>query len=189
MPVNYENGKIYQIKCLETGKIYVGCTTKVILSARLAEHTCMFRQYVNNPTKKYCSSFDVLEKNNYVIELIENVPCKSRNELMTYERHFIQSIPCVNREGKSNYKPKGCPRGYNRDDYVPYNELTEGMTSLYAKNKPYILKWRETHLEKQREYDREYQYKAYHMKQGHDKTYLDNHAFQKEARKFRNISI
>jgi hypothetical protein len=180
MPVNYDNGKVYQIKCLETEKIYVGCTTKVILSARLAEHTCMYRQYLKNQFK-YCSSFEVLEKNNYVIELLEDVPCKSRNELITRERHFIQSLECVNREGKRNYKPKGCPKGYRREDYV------QGTSSLYTKNKDHILKWRETHMEKSREINRICAYKAYHIKQGHDQAYFDNQAFQKEARKFRKI--
>lgn len=182
MPVNYENGKVYQIKCLETGKIYVGCTTKVILSARLAEHSCMYRQYLKKPSIYY-SAFDVLEKNNYVIELLENVPCKSRNELITRERHFIQSIECVNREGQKNYKPKGCPKGYRREDYEPEK------SSLYAKNKTHIFRWRETHKEKHLEYDRNYKYKAYHIKQGHDQAYLDNQIFQKECTKFRNIRI
>lgn len=180
MPVNYDNGKVYQIKCLETGKIYVGCTTKVILSARLAEHTCMYRQYLKNQFK-YCSSFDVLEKNNYVIELLEDVPCKSRNELITRERHFIQSLECVNREGKRNYKPKGCPKGYRREDYEPEKSI------LYAKNKVHIYRWRETNHEKHLEYDRDYKYKTYHLMKGHDQAYFDNQAFQKEARKFRKI--
>ncbi len=63
------------------------------------------------------------------------------------------------------------------------------MPLCYAKNKVHILKWRENNLDRSREIDREYKYRTYHIKQGHDAVYMDNHIFQKECRKFRNIRI
>jgi hypothetical protein len=143
MPVNYENGKVYQIKCLETGKVYIGCTTKVILSARLAEHASMYRQYKKN-NSNYVSSYEILEKNNYVIELIEHVPCKSRNELNTRERHFIQTIECVNRNGKYVYIPdpetelRKQVQQLNRDIYVRnYYQNWEEQEKDKCKLEPY----------------------------------------------------
>ena len=63
------------------------------------------------------------------------------------------------------------------------------MPLCYAKNKVHILKWKENNLDRSREIDRDYKYKAYHIMKGHDKDFLDNHVFQKECRKFRNIRI
>jgi hypothetical protein len=61
------------------------------------------------------------------------------------------------------------------------------MPLCYAKNKVHILKWKENNLDRSREIDREYKYKAYHIMKGHDSDYMSNHIFQKECRKFRNI--
>lgn len=57
------------------------------------------------------------------------------------------------------------------------------MTVSYEKNKKNIFRWRENNREQYQEIDREYKYKAYHFKKDHP----EEHAFQKEARKFRNI--
>ena len=63
------------------------------------------------------------------------------------------------------------------------------MPLSYEKNKVHILKWKENNLDKSREIDRLCKYRTYHLKQGHNQEYLENHIYQKECRKFRKISI
>ena len=80
--VNYKNGKIYKLVC-ETGLIYIGSTTQN-LKDRLRDH-----KKKGNGCK--CKAFI-----NPKIELIENVECETKTELLTRERYYIESIECVN---------------------------------------------------------------------------------------------
>jgi len=43
--VKYENSKIYKIVCNNTGMIYVGATTKKLLSQRLTAHVADYRSF------------------------------------------------------------------------------------------------------------------------------------------------
>ena len=53
--INYERGKIYKLVCNKTGKVYIGHTTKQLLSERLAEHRYQYTQYnKGNHNKKNC---------------------------------------------------------------------------------------------------------------------------------------
>jgi len=93
--MDYKNGKIYRIVCNETGLCYVGSTTQT-LTKRLSRHKLNFRQYLNEKYH-YVSSFDILEKNNYDIVLIEEYPCENKNQLHKRERHYIETMDCVNK--------------------------------------------------------------------------------------------
>ena len=46
--------------------------------------------------KSYISSFQVLENNNYDIILIESYPCETKDQLYSRERHYIETLDCVN---------------------------------------------------------------------------------------------
>ena len=62
---NYQNCKIYEIVCMTTGMRYIGSTTEVYLSRRLATHVrdCKIR-------KTPCSSVKIIEGGNYKINLL-----------------------------------------------------------------------------------------------------------------------
>ena len=92
----YTRGKIYKIVCNITGKQYIGSTCKRLLSERLANHKADFKMYKKN-SRRYRTSFDILEENDYYIELIELVPCSSKDELLIRERFHIQNNKCVNK--------------------------------------------------------------------------------------------
>ena len=93
---NYENGKIYKIVCSETGLIYIGSTAQKYLSTRLGEHWKTHKSYVNGKSH-YVSSFEVLEGGNFDIILLENYYCKDKYELIAKERHYKETIKCVNK--------------------------------------------------------------------------------------------
>ena len=87
---DYKNSKIYKIVCNTTGKIYIGSTT-VLLCKRLAGHVNAYRK------GKYTSSKEILDGGNYSIVLIENMECDTKEQLLQKERHYIESIECVNK--------------------------------------------------------------------------------------------
>ena len=93
---NYHDGKIYAIRCLTTGKQYIGSTTAKTLAKRLAEHKCAHTRHIKNLANK-TASFEIIEQGNYRMELIELCPCNSKDELHAREGHFIRTIDCANK--------------------------------------------------------------------------------------------
>jgi len=93
----YQQGKIYKISCKKTGKAYIGSTTKMTLSERLQGHVKDYALHSHGWQVAYLTSFQVLEKNEYEIELLENYPCHSREELHSREKFYIRSNECVNK--------------------------------------------------------------------------------------------
>lgn len=87
---DYSKGKIYKLECLNTGKLYVGHTTKQYLSQRLQSHLSQMKQW-RKGKHHYCTSFKILEGGNYQITLIESYPCKSEDELKARERYWIET--------------------------------------------------------------------------------------------------
>jgi hypothetical protein len=162
---NYANGKIYKIVCNETGEQYIGSTTQT-LGRRLSVHIC----YAKKNGTRQCRSKDIIDRGKYDIVLIEDYPCDTREQLLSRERHFIETLPCVN---------KIVPTRTQAEYYQTHrSQLREASKKYYAENpdkamerKEYYKKWcdlnadkvRETHqkwrdlnadkvLEKQRDY-------------------------------------
>lgn len=92
--LDYQNAKIYKIVCNVTGLVYIGSTCRT-LEQRLNNHTNSYNCYEVG-IKKYCSSYKVLENGDFEILLLENYPCNNRTELLLRERHFTDTITCVN---------------------------------------------------------------------------------------------
>lgn len=92
----YQRGKIYKIVCNQTNKCYIGSTCEPSLARRLSGHKLKYNIYLKTNTY-YTTSFEILQNNNYDIVLIENYPCNSKNELHARERHWIETLECVNK--------------------------------------------------------------------------------------------
>jgi len=80
--VNYQKGKIYKIVCNYSKKIYIGSTCSS-LSKRLSGHL----------SKENCTCKDFISPQ---IFLIEDYPCERKEQLTMRERHYIESLDCVN---------------------------------------------------------------------------------------------
>jgi hypothetical protein len=160
--INYQNGKIYSIRSYQTELIYIGSTTRP-LSQRLGEHRI---QYKKNSAM---SSKEILKYPDYYIELIENFPCNSKEELEKREGYFIkQNINiCVN-----CYIAGRTPKEYNIDNKEQYNE--------------YQKQYHENNKEQKKEYDKQrYLNNAQQLKE-HQKQYrLNNKEKIKEQKKQR----
>ena len=86
----YANGKIYRIVSNVSNKQYIGSTIEN-LSKRIYAH----KHPSNKTSSKVIFQEDGIE--NCKIILIENYPCLSRDQLLMRERHFIESMDCVNK--------------------------------------------------------------------------------------------
>ncbi len=76
------DGKIYSIVCKTTGKHYVGSTCST-LQKRLKRHEYDYH-------KKTCTSWQVLENNNYEIILLEENKFETKKDLLKREGYYIE---------------------------------------------------------------------------------------------------
>lgn len=93
---DYSKGRIYTIRCRSNDKlIYVGSTTQS-LSVRFAGHKkdkkITLYRYINNPENNTTWV-------DWYIELYENCPCNSKEELTKRENEVIRDIATINKQG------------------------------------------------------------------------------------------
>ena len=81
-------GYIYKIVCNKTGLTYYGSTSKQ-LRTRLKEHECRFKK--NNGGKYSC--YEILENNDYKIELVEEVSCETKKQFPNWRCYFYRHRP------------------------------------------------------------------------------------------------
>ena len=130
MESKYQNGKIYKIVCNETGKIYIGSTISP-LNTRLSIHKSHYKRYLQAKTN-YTTSFEIIENNNYHIELICDYPCSCKKELETMEGKYIREMECIN-------------------NHIPCRAKKEYMKQYYEQNRDKILQQKKEYMKQYRE--------------------------------------
>lgn len=92
---------IYKLKsnnnCIEDNLVYIG-STKQGFNQRLSKHKYDYKRYLNGKYH-YVSSFELFEKyglNGVNIEVIEQFNDYNKIELLNKEKHYINTIECVN---------------------------------------------------------------------------------------------
>jgi hypothetical protein len=160
---DYSKGKIYRIVCNETGEQYIGSTTQT-LAQRLSHHV----------SHKNCMSSKIIYRGNYEIILIEECPCENKNQLLRKERHFIETLDCINimKPAQTNDERLGKLREYyknnketqlkqskecykiNRVKKIEYQQkyTSDNKDDIKKTQKEYYDNNREKILEKKREY-------------------------------------
>ena len=102
--VKYSEAKIYKVHSKSyNGLCYVGSTTKKYLSQRISTHKISYLKWKNDG-KGYEAIFELYERfgcDGLNIELIENYPCSSKNELDKKVYEHIQALDCVNKLSKN----------------------------------------------------------------------------------------
>jgi hypothetical protein len=167
--VNYQNGKIYKLWSPSKNIIYIGSTTQP-LCKRLVCHLSNYKAYNKDHSKKYLTSYLVLDCEDYKIELLEECNCNNRQQLEKKEGEHIRNNECVNRcivgrtdkqyyldniEKKKEYskqyiidnaeKIKEYKKQYttdNRDKINEYNKLRNQTEARKAYNKEYHKQYR-----------------------------------------------
>jgi len=91
--MDYKNGKIYKLVSNYTDNIYIGSTCS-LLSKRLNGHRADYNKNHQITSKEICKYDDVK------IILIEDYPCKSKNQLIARERYYIDLHKdiCINKQ-------------------------------------------------------------------------------------------
>ena len=174
MPVDYENGKIYWIVCPD-GQYYIGSTTSS-LDNRFRQHKMHSKLY---PTRKLFQTINSFGWNNVNIELIEDYPCKSKDELTLREDYFIKQAKesdamCLN---------------INRS-HVTKEERSELLKAYYETHKDEI---KANHMiyysdpvikERTDQYQTEYRLQNAEKRRAYSKKYVEEHPEEvKTARK------
>ncbi len=86
----YQNGKIYTVRSRNFDKYYIGSTC-IRLSQRFYAHQKTRKDYMKTGNKRHSTSCNmVLEKGDCYIELLENYPCNSKEELTKREGELIR---------------------------------------------------------------------------------------------------
>jgi hypothetical protein len=86
----YQNGKIYTIRSHNFDKYYIGSTC-IRLSQRFYAHEKTRKDFLKTGNKRHSTSCNmVLEKGDCYIELLENFPCNSKEELRKREGELIR---------------------------------------------------------------------------------------------------
>jgi hypothetical protein len=115
--VNYADGKVYKIIDNTNGNIYIGSTT-VSLNIRLSHHKNHYKRYLVGKGN-FIGSFDILKNNDFSIVLIEQVEnAKCKEDLLTRERHFMNSMDCVNKNTGKSFNRKEYDKQYNKQYYA-----------------------------------------------------------------------
>ena len=92
---DYSKGKIYKLWSPSTGLTYIGSTCQSI-AMRLAGHV-RSKKCHDIGKYNYVTSFEILEYNDYRIDLIEEYPCENRMQLNKREGEIITQIDCINK--------------------------------------------------------------------------------------------
>lgn len=111
--IDYSKGKIYMVYCFTTKKKYYGSTVET-LSRRLTNHVRAYKCWLKGNSKRICSVIEILKNENYKIILVENYPCKNKEELEKKESEYILNNECVN---------KNVPRRTQREYYLANREI------------------------------------------------------------------
>lgn len=138
---DYGQSKIYCIRSFSTDAIYVGSTT-LPLCQRIAKHKYEYKRWFNGKTD-WCSSYLLLGFGDAYIELVEDYPCNSKDQLNRREGEIIRATPnCVNH----------CIAGQTRQEYKKtWNNNNQERLYEYYKNRQFG-EGRERYLEYLRTY-------------------------------------
>jgi len=92
---DYQRGKIYKLYSPSKNLIYYGSTIET-LAQRLAKHKYEYKKYNEDNSRKYYTSFLVLDCEDYKIELVEEYGCNNKQQLDKKEGEYIKNNECVN---------------------------------------------------------------------------------------------
>ena len=114
-------------------------------------HKKDYKKYLNGKYP-YVTSFTIIEGGNFDIILLENHSCKNKYELQARERHYIETIECVN---------KVIPNRTPKEHYEVNKEKIKEQTKQYYelnkdKRKEQIKQYKSSNKEKIKEQNRQY---------------------------------
>ena len=155
---DYQKSKIYRIVCNITGDTYYGSTCQALCN-RKAGHKAMLAIFNKGLTRK-CASFDIIERGDWSMFLVENYPCNNKEELLMRERHYIENNECLNKKrpivSVAEYKEEAHNKYLeNIDKHREYNKAYregEKRDEILAKKREYYRNNKDMIAEKAKAY-------------------------------------
>ena len=117
----YEKCLIYAIECLTTNEIYIG-STKLKINKRLDSHRSASNQ---------CVSKSIIERGNYKVNILEEISCNSKKELLVKEREYFEKLNCINKCVPTNIYSGESQKKYRET----HKELLKEIQRLYDSNR------------------------------------------------------
>ena len=128
--MDYSNGKIYTIRSFQTDKYYIGSTTTSLAK----RFSCHKFDYKNG---RSISSSEIVKFDDAYIELLEDYPCGSKNELNKREGQLIRQYKneCVNNNiaGRTDKEYNKQWRQKNKDKIKEYKKKWEQQNKANVK--------------------------------------------------------
>jgi len=144
------NGKIYKLVCNQTNKVYYGSTTQTLMKRR-DTHRQHYKRHINTGCD-YITAFEILQNDDFKIELVEELDFNDKKELTSRERYHIQNNECVNK-----YIPSRTHKEYYLDNKEHCNQKSR---EDYQKNKEKYSelnkKWAIENIDKVRQHRKKY---------------------------------
>ena len=127
--MDYSSGKIYAIIDNTSDAVYIGSTKKT-LELRLKHHT----------STRCCSSRVIIDNGDYRIQVLEDYPCETRDQLRWREQYWLELIPNINQNRAINTREdtKRKDNEYNKNHAGRYKEWKENNrdhVKEYAKDR------------------------------------------------------
>jgi hypothetical protein len=115
--------KIYKLSSLINDKVYIGSTCNP-LNVRMAQHILAHWAYKSGNNSRCISSFDIIDTEEYKIELLEECNIEER---FIREQYYIDTIKCINKNSaytgiEGNQKDKKSWASYQRQHYANNKE-------------------------------------------------------------------
>jgi hypothetical protein len=153
-PLNkYQNGKIYKLWSLETDEIYVGSTCSPLYK-RMSKHKDSLKRGQKSNYKLYQEMVKKGEET-FRIELVENFPCTTIDELRKREGYWIRELKATLNMKIAGRTPKDYRDEHKEEmkEYLKqyrknnYEKLSKDQKIRRENNKDYIKEWKKQHYE------------------------------------------
>jgi hypothetical protein len=97
----YSDSKVYKIISTDSNNkfVYYGSTT-LSLTSRFNMHKASFTHWLKDETKNQAATYPYFKQygiENFKIELIAKIDCKTHKELLTLERYHTDNNECINK--------------------------------------------------------------------------------------------
>lgn len=137
---NYQDGKIYTIRCrTDNALIYVGSTT-MTLSRRMTNHRCSSKTSDRSIYQAINGNWD-----NWYIELYEVFPCENKQELNKREGEIIREIGTLNHQIAGRTQQEWKKEWYENNREQSLEVSRQYNINNNEKRKEYKKKYREEH--------------------------------------------
>jgi hypothetical protein len=170
---DYQLGKIYKLVSDHTDLIYIGSTCSKRLCIRLSQHKVNFNNWTKDNTKAKPTSYILFELGNVKIILLENFPCKTRDDLRQREQYWMDKTPNLVNTQKAHI-------GISRNDYVSSKEYKLKTSQMYKEaNKERLYELNKIYREKNKQKLNERRYKKHYCDCGNTYVHRDRYIHYK----------